>query len=232
MISFFQISPYILEIAWRAEISGEILAEMISFKKLIKEKYSHQLKDCVSGYHTLTLLYRSPIDKQVICSELQSLYKNIDTQKSPTGTLWKIPVYYNGRDLENFTKSIGLSTEELISLHTGNEYIIHFYGFIPGFLYLGGLNPRLHHPRKDNPERTVPAGSVAIGGKQTGIYPFESPGGWHILGSCPVKMFDPNDEPTIWANEGDRIRFYRVEQQDFDNMKLQGNGLIKDSTYG
>jgi len=232
MISFFQISPYILEISWPAEISEEILIEIISFKSVIKEKYGPLLKDSVSGYHNLSLLFFKPYDKSSLVNELQLLYRQIDTKGGIKSTLWKIPVHYNGKDLETFKTSLNLSTEEIISLHSNKKYLVHFYGFMPGFLYLGGLNPKLHLPRKENPDRTVPAGSVAIGGKQTGIYPQESPGGWHIIGSCPVKFFDPNNNPAVWAKEGDKISFYNVTLEEFDNMKLLGNGLIKDLTDG
>lgn len=232
MINFFQISPYILEISWPTEISEKILTEIISFKSMIKEKYRSELKDCVSGYHNLSLLFYRPYDKSAVVNELQSLYGKIDAKKGVLSTLWKIPVYYNGKDLENFSSSLNISTDEIISLHSNKKYLIHFYGFMPGFLYLGGLDPKLHYPRKENPDRTVPAGSVAIGGKQTGIYPMESPGGWHIIGSCPVKFFDPNSNPAVWAKEGDKISFYRVTLDEYDNMKLLGNGLIKETTDG
>jgi len=232
MISFFQVSPYILEISWPAEISQEILAELISFKKIIKVKYRHELKDCVSGYHNLSLLFFKPYDKPTVVNKLQILYKEVETSNSLTGSLWKIPVHYNGKDLESFTASLNLSLDDLISLHTSTEYLVHFYGFMPGFLYLGGLDPKLHHPRKENPDRTVPAGSVAIGGRQTGIYPLESPGGWHIIGSCPINLFDPNSDPAVWAREGDRICFYSITAEEFENMKLEGNGLIKENTNG
>lgn len=232
MISFYRISPYILEISWHAEISEGILAEMISFKGIIKERYGYLLKDCVSGYHSLSLLFHKPYDKSSLILELQTLYKEVDTNKPINGSLWKIPVLYNGKDLETFSISLEMSIDEIVNLHTGNEYLIHFYGFMPGFVYLGGLDPRLHHARKENPDKTVPAGSVAIGGRQTGIYPMESPGGWHIIGNCPIKLFDPNKDPAVWANEGDKISFYSVEQKEYDHMKLLGNGLIKESTYG
>lgn len=232
MISVYPISPYILEVAWPPEISEEVLAELISFKEIIKEKYGNQLKDCVSGYHTLSLLFHRPFDKFTIVGELQSHYKKLDINNSIKSSLWKIPVLYNGKDLENFAISVNMPVEQIVSLHTDQDYIIHFYGFMPGFVYLGGLDPKLHYPRKENPDRIVPAGSVAIGGMQTGIYPFESPGGWHILGSCPVKLFDPNDNPAVWAKEGDKIRFYSVGQKEYEEMKLLGNGLIKDTAYG
>jgi len=230
MIRFFHISPYILEISWKAEISKAILYEIIDFKKIIKTKYGHLLKDCVSGYNTLCLRFTRPYDKDTLVSELETLYKSINPTDIRNPTLWKVPVFYNGKDLSNFSDT--LTIEEIIHHHTGTDYILHFYGFMPGFIYLGGLDPKLHRSRKVNPDKSIPAGSVAIGGKQTGIYPFESPGGWHILGNCPVKMFDPSQNPAVWATEGDIIRFYSVSQREYENMKLLGTGLIKETING
>jgi len=230
MISFFQISPYILEISWQAEISKAILYESIGFKKIIKEKYGHLLQDCFIGYHTLCLQFYKPYEKEILVAELEEQYRFLNPTDNRKPTLWKVPVYYNGKDLSTFSKTI--SVGELIHRHTAADYILHFYGFMPGFIYLGGLDPKLHHPRKENPDKSIPAGSVAIGGKQTGIYPFESPGGWHVLGSCPIKMFDPSKNPAVWAKEGDIIRFYSVDQEEYQNMKLLGTGLIKETIDG
>jgi KipI family sensor histidine kinase inhibitor len=230
MIRFFQISPLILEISWKAEISKAVLYEIIDFKQVIKEKYGSLLKDCVSGYSTLCLRFHSPYEKETLVAELEELYYNLTPNEITKPILWKLPVFYNGKDLSSFSDT--LSIEELIHRHTATDYILHFYGFMPGFIYLGGLDPKLHRPRKVNPDKSIPAGSVAIGGKQTGIYPSESPGGWHILGTCPVKMFDPSKNPAVWAKEGDIIRFYEVEQEEYEKMKLLGTGLIKEIING
>jgi len=230
MIRFFPISPYILEISWKAEISKAILYEIIAFKKIIKALYGPRLIDCVSGYNTLCLRFVKPYDGVALENELKDLYRNLNPTGYHSPTIWRVPVLYNGKDLGSFSEA--LSIEELIQRHTAVDYVLHFYGFMPGFIYLGGLDPLLHRPRKVNPDRSIPAGSVAIGGKQTGIYPFESPGGWHILGTCPVKMFDPSQDPAVWAKEGDTIRFYRVDQPEYEKMKMQGTGLIKEITNG
>lgn len=121
-----------------------------------------------------------------------------------------IPVHYGGRsgpDLANVAAHTQLSQEKVIERHCAQEYVVFFMGFQPGFTYLGGLDPRLYTPRLPEPRLKVPAGSVGIGGSQTGIYPLDSPGGWQIIGYSPVALFRPEHHPPTLLRPGDRIRF-------------------------
>lgn len=218
MIAFYQISPQLLEISWPSEISKSILLEKIALKNVLEAAFKNHLEFTVSGYNVLTLLFKKPIDKKKLTEEIQQYYTHLLTE-SYAPNYWKIPVYYDGKDLEQLSYLKNITVQEIISLHTAPDYLLHFYGFMPGFLYLGGLDPKLHQPRKSNPDRKVAAGSVAIGGTQTGIYPLDSPGGWHIIGSCPITMFDPKKKPPVWGKEGDIIKFYSVEKEAFKEMK-------------
>ena len=122
----------------------------------------------------------------------------------------RIPVCYEaefGEDIETLAKAKKISTQEIIELHTVQEYLVYFMGFLPGFPYLWGLDTQLHTPRKAVPSRRLPAGSVAIGGEQTGIYPQDSPGGWHVIGHCPIALFDVKDGTGSLFQSGDLIRF-------------------------
>lgn len=111
----------------------------------------------------------------------------------------------------------GLSEKEVVALHSGQPYRIYMLGFLPGFPYLGGLNERLHTPRLSTPRTKIPAGSVGIGGKQTGIYPMESPGGWQLIGRTPLTLFAPG-EPLPYA-AGDRIRFVPIDEDEFARIR-------------
>jgi KipI family sensor histidine kinase inhibitor len=140
------------------------------------------------------------------------------------GRVQEIPVCYEGDyapDMDSVTAYTGLSREEIIALHSGQEYLVYMLGFLPGFVYLGGLDERLHMPRLDVPRTKIPAGSVAIGGAQTGIYPVESPGGWRIIGKTFLKMYDPSRSPPVLCKAGDRIRFVPVTAATFDKMLRQ-----------
>ncbi|MBI4889983.1 MAG: 5-oxoprolinase subunit PxpB [Acidobacteria bacterium] len=127
--------------------------------------------------------------------------------------LVKIPTRYGGEfgpDLADVAAHCGLTQERVVKLHTGAEYLVYFLGFSPGFAYLGGLPDALFTPRLSTPRHHVPAGSVAIGGRQTGIYPLPSPGGWRLIGRTDLTLFDPTRQPPTLLEMGDRVRFVQV----------------------
>ncbi len=143
------------------------------------------------------------------------------TDRLPTGAEREIAVCYggvHGPDLEELAEQTGLSTEEVIALHCGAIYTVAAVGFSPGFPYLLGLPERLRVPRRRTPRLAVPAGSVAVAGGQAGIYPFTSPGGWHVLGRTAVTLFDPQAARPAWLRSGDRVRFVPVEKWEPGNV--------------
>lgn len=129
----------------------------------------------------------------------------------------EIPVCYGGTnsDLDAIATHAHLTPAEIIARHTAATYTVAMLGFAPGFPYLLGLDPALHMPRRANPRTHVPAGSVAIGGAQTGIYPSVLPGGWHLLGRTPVVLFDPQREPPCLLAPGDHVRFRAIDADEF-----------------
>lgn len=118
-----------------------------------------------------------------------------------------IPTRYDGPDLAQVAADTGLSESEVIRRHSQIEYRVYLLGFAPGFAYLGELDPALVIPRRSTPRTRVPAGSVAIAGAQTGVYPLATPGGWHLIGTTSLRMFDPAREPAALLRVGDRVRF-------------------------
>lgn len=131
----------------------------------------------------------------------------------------EIPVCYGGEfgeDLPDVAAYTGLSEEEVIRLHSDREYNIYMLGFLPGFPYLGGLDKRLYTPRLQNPRTRIPAGSVGIGGEQTGIYPLDSPGGWRLIGRTPLKLYDPDREEPFLYQAGDYIRFVPITKEEYE----------------
>jgi inhibitor of KinA len=123
------------------------------------------------------------------------------------GRLVEIPTHYDGPDLLETAERSRLSVEELVALHTGREYRAFFVGFLPGFAYCGVLDQRIVAPRLLSPRARVPAGSVAIADGQTSIYPFDSPGGWRLIGRTEVRLFDTTNQPPVLIRPGDRVRF-------------------------
>jgi KipI family sensor histidine kinase inhibitor len=118
-----------------------------------------------------------------------------------------IPVRYDGPDLAGVSTETGLPRDEVIRRHSAPEYRVYLLGFAPGFAYLGNLDPSLVLPRRATPRTRVPAGAVAIAGAQTAVYPLATPGGWHLIGSTSLLMFDPAREPAALLAAGDRVRF-------------------------
>ena len=120
-----------------------------------------------------------------------------------------IPVTYDGEDLDKVATRTGLTPEEVIAIHSRETYRVLVIGFVPGFAYLGQLDPRLVIPRRESPRKRVPAGSVAIAEAQTGIYPSATPGGWHLIGTTAAKLFNPDDERPARLIVGDQVQFVR-----------------------
>lgn len=142
----------------------------------------------------------------------------LEEDELPAPRTVEIPVCYGGEegpDLEEVARYHGLPADEVVRLHAGGEYRVYMIGFAPGFPYLGGLSERISTPRRATPRALVPAGSVGIGGSQTGIYPIASPGGWNLIGRTPLRLFDAHAEPPTVLRMGDRVRFRPISLAEF-----------------
>lgn len=151
-----------------------------------------------------------------VCDELRRrvAVREVVTDAGAEGRLIEIPVHYGGTDgpdLEHVAQLTALSPADVVALHAGSEYRVYMIGFAPGFPYMAGLPPQLAVPRHSVPRTRVPAGSVAIAGAQTGIYPLATPGGWQIIGRTDVQLFRPSDDPPTLLQLGDRVRFVVAE---------------------
>ena len=130
----------------------------------------------------------------------------------------EIPVKYGGEfgpDLAHVAAHCGLDSAEVVARHSGARYLVNAVGFVPGFPYLGGLPESLRVPRRPTPRTNVPAGSVGIGGAQTGIYPMSTPGGWHLIGRTPLDLFKPAEEVPCLLHMGDRVRIRAITAEEF-----------------
>ncbi|GAB3663259.1 5-oxoprolinase subunit PxpB [Echinicola sediminis] len=222
-IKYKYISPSILEIYWPAEISRSILLDMMALKNSILSLWQKQLWDVNIGYHCLSLHFKAPYSLEETIKELDLLYQENEELPEVKRKRWTIPVLYNGKDLERVSEITHQSVEDIISLHQSPSYLLYFYGFMPGFMYLGGLSDKIYAPRKAKPDPIIHAGSVAIGGKQTGIYPMDSPGGWNIIGNTPVPLFELKQTPPITAQPGDEIRFKAINKTEFETILKKVN---------
>ncbi|HEY8062899.1 MAG TPA: 5-oxoprolinase subunit PxpB [Gemmatimonadales bacterium] len=185
--------------------------------------------DVVPGFTTVTVHYdparvHAPDDPALAPYDLMhrhisSVLESVVDDALIDGASVEIPICYGGEfgpDLEHVASYTGLSEAGVIDLHSTAEYRVHLLGFLPGFPYLGGMDPRLATPRRGTPRTTVPAGSVGIGGAQTGVYPLESPGGWQLIGRSPVILFDPLRSPPTLLAAGDLVRFRAIDRREYD----------------
>ncbi|ORM55081.1 hypothetical protein HA41_03740 [Pantoea conspicua] len=166
--------------------------------------------EVIPGMNNITLILRDPQQSALDAIErLQRWWEESEAQL-PASRQVDIPVIYGGEagpDLAVVAEQASLSVSQVVELHSSSEYVVYFIGFQPGFPYLGGLDPRLHTPRRAEPRVSVPAGSVGIGGSQTGVYPLASPGGWQLIGQTPIALFDPLQQPPTLLRPGDTVRF-------------------------
>ena len=134
----------------------------------------------------------------------------------------KIPCCYGARfgpDLRDMEEYTGLDRDEIIAIHSSVDYRIYMMGFLPGFVYLGGLDPRIETPRLSAPRVKIPAGAVGIGGNQTGVYPVASPGGWRLIGGTPVEFYDAGRQKPILCQAGEYIRFVSISLDDYYDIR-------------
>lgn len=153
--------------------------------------------------------------------ELRKYLVRLDKVSLPEAREVEIPVCYGGEfgpDLDDVAALHGITSEETIKLHSSVKYLVYFLGFVPGFAYLGELTRELVTPRLATPRKRVPVGSVGIAGNQTGVYPFETPGGWRLLGRSPVAMFRTDREGLSLLSIGDRVRFVPISRERFAEL--------------
>jgi KipI family sensor histidine kinase inhibitor len=184
------------------------------------------LVDCVPGFTTLTLHYDPGVVRlDRLVERIRVAIEAMTADPPPDdGRVVRIPVCYggpHGPDLDEVAGRCGLTPDRVAQLHSAGEYRVHLLGFLPGFPYLAGLDPRLATPRRDQPRTRVPAGSVAIGGGQTGVYPLDSPGGWHLIGRTPLRLFDPRRDPPALLRPGDRVSFDPISPEELERMEAE-----------
>ena len=144
---------------------------------------------------------------------------------------WKIPVFYDSElanDYSSLEEKLNLTKAEIIALHQSRSYTIYGIGFLPGFLYMGELDEQLKIGRKLNPDLNIESGSVGITGTQTGVYTVNSPGGWHIIGHCPIPFFNPSSQNPALAKPGDVVSFLEIDRNTYELIKIQVDTTVFD----
>ncbi len=205
------------------EISQEVNSQVHEMAAVVETTRIPGVVEWVPAYRTLGIVY-NPME-----TSFRSLIESLEQIEGLGGQAQagrsrriEIPVSYGGEmgpDLDFVAQHNQLTTDEVIRLHTASEYLVYLLGFTPGFPYLGGMAPEIAVPRLEEPRSHVPAGSVAIGGSQTGIYPIESPGGWRIIGRTPLKLFDLSRNSPFLLKAGDSVRFRSITLEEFQRFE-------------
>lgn len=208
-------------VQWKRGIQTEFLYDLLQIKALLMRHF--QAAEVLNTYNALLLKYRAPIqDFKQKKNQILRCLKEVLEEPIRQVTCHTLPVCYHpslGWDLEEVSEIKAMRMEELIEKHTAPVYTVYFQGFLPGFLYLGGLDPALTTPRKGKPRIKVDKGAVGLAENQTGIYPQHSAGGWQIIGNCPVPLFRAHQEPPSVFSAGDKLKFTAVSLSEYQEIK-------------
>ena len=220
-------------VEWPNEVNENILESILRFESFLSDEALRDRDwEMVTSYNSLLITNRKKqIDFERILKSILKWYDEVRETKHPDRFLWRLPVSYDldfGLDLQEVATKLNKTIPEIIALHTAPMYTVYGIGFLPGFMYLGGLEKDLEVPRKVTPRMKVVKGAVGIAGKQAGIYPQESPGGWNIIGNCSVPIFDATKESPCFVNVGDKIQFYEISRAEYDLHKIEAEvGIYK-----
>jgi inhibitor of KinA len=225
-----------IRVCFGEEINESIHKQIHQFTSLLEVSNIYGVVEWVPAYNAVAIYYHP---EKISCNQLTEAVKKIyykSTDVKPSQSIvYEIPVYYGGKtgeDLPFIAQHCQLSEEEVIALHANKEYLIYMMGFVPGFPYLGGLSQRLAVPRLEHPRPRVAAGSVGIGGNQTGIYPSEVPSGWRIIGRTPIKLFDIQNPSPCLLSAGNYIKFLPIEWKEYQRINtLAAEKSYKVTTY-
>lgn len=188
-----------------------------------EQAFGKQLVELVPSYTTLLVQFDPlTLDHAEAGRLLQQLLAKLEPlEDNATAPVKTLPVWYHpsvGPDLQRVAQHTGLNTQQIIELHSGHTYRVFALGFAPGFAFMGTLPPALETPRLASPRSTVPAGSVALAGRQTAAYPRTTPGGWNLLGRTPARLFDPTSQSLSLLRVGDHVRFEPVSKAEFERL--------------
>jgi len=211
-----------LVVEFPQQIDSELNAFCIAVAEAIEARCGASLRDAVVGYCTVTA-YFDPLrlDAAWMEEQIHAAIGSLADVEMTQGALVEVPVSYGGEhgpDLSDVARFGNCTEEEVIALHTEGTYRVFMVGFVPGWAYMAEVDERIAVPRRASPRTAVPVGAVAIAGRQTGVYPAVTPGGWNIIGRTPVKPFDANRREPFLFKAGDRVRFRRITADEFERL--------------
>lgn len=222
----YPISDQAIYIDFGDRIDETLNRRVTALAARIEEAHICGVQALVPTYRALAVYYESTEIRQAqLIPQIEKLLASLTLSTEAT-RCWEVPVCYGGAygiDLEDFAAHHEMTTAEVIERHCAARYRIYMIGFMPGFAYLGGLDERLHTPRRESPRLKVPAGTVSIGGQQTAIGSVEAPSGWHLLGRTPLQSFNPEREQPFLYQAGEYVHFFPVSSDEFNTIAADAN---------
>ncbi|WP_310626233.1 5-oxoprolinase subunit PxpB [Limnohabitans sp.] len=231
--------------AWTVEfgvsISTELNAQVMAFAQRIAQARIHEplfaaITDVVPTFRSLTVHFApQTTDADALATALSALAQH-SPRHTIVGKYWHLPACFDPNfapDLSAWAKAKNLSEDQLIQRVLSTQFRVYMIGFLPGFPYMGGLPPELSMPRLASPRQRVPANSIAIAGEMCAVYPWESPGGWNLIGKTPVQLFDPRkiDQPAM-LSAGDMVTWYPIDTMAYEHLReLCGNGDLSREAF-
>lgn len=201
------------------EIGAAAHERVAQLLRLLRREPLQWVRNVQPAYCSLLITFDpTVVDHTEVQAKLTEYEKRAETMPATKSRLVEVPVCYGGEfgpDLEDVAAKHGLTPTKVIQLHCSRTYHAYFLGFAPGFAYLGNLAKEIVTPRLETPRKAVPAGSVAIAGLQTAVYPFATPGGWRLIGRTPLEIFKKDREPMEWIAIGDQVRFQPISREEF-----------------
>ena len=230
--TIYVLSEQAVTVSFGNTISEDIWQQISHFNNLVHQHPFPGFITTVSAYTSVTVFYK-PVQVMLadampggdcygrVAGYLKSLKDHASKKAANDGETVTIPVYYGGEfgpDLDEVASTNNLSIADVIAKHSAAIYKVYMIGFVPGFAYLGGMPEELAMPRKTTPRAAIPAGSVGIAGKQTGVYPLETPGGWQIIGRTPTRLFDASRSSPALLKAGDKVVFKPIDLPEYERL--------------
>jgi inhibitor of KinA len=233
--TIFPLGDSALTIDFGNFISEELNKKVLEFYAQLKNREFPFIKDIIPAYGSLTVVYDGALlypelkEDETVFETIAVIIENLSHKpvavEQPREII-RIPVCYSKRfapDIEFLAEAKNMDVIDIINLHTSLKYRVYMLGFLPGFAYMGQVDERLSIPRKPQPRLNVAEGSVGIAGRQTGIYPLTSPGGWQLIGRTPQKIFDRKKQEPVFFRPGDEVEFYSINEDEFKDYKARNS---------
>lgn len=229
---FYPLGDQAVVIELGKDINEESQQRVQLFTSFLDGNMEPWMVEYIPAFTTVTIFYdpvavitlfkeQSKLPYDIVCIQLKKLLSRMSASEAIPQRIVEIPVCYGGEmgpDLPFVAEHNGLTQEEVIHIHSEGDYTVFMIGFAPGFPYVGGMSEKIATPRRDTPRLKIPPRTVGIAGKQTGVYPIETPGGWQLIGRTPLELFRPEEEPPTLLRAGDKIKFNPISIEEYKSL--------------